>query len=729
VSATVSRRDVLKTGALAGAGLVVGIQLQGCARQPPLPASSAPFAPNAWVRVQEDGSVLIEVDRSEMGQGVSTALPMLVAEELEADWSTVRFEAAPANPVYANKLTQNMQVTGGSTSVPNGWVPLRQAGAKAREMLVAAAAARWGVEPSACRAENSRVRHEASGRSASYGELAADAAKQPVPETVTLKDPRDWKLIGRPVPRLDLPAVVRGEPVFAQDVRVPGMLVAQVERSPVLGGSVKSFDDAKARAVPGVRAVVRLTGGVAVIAEDFWAAKKGREALVVEWDEGPNAALDSDAVRAMLRSLVAAPEGKVVRQDGDATGTMAGLTKKLRAEYEAPYLAHATMEPMTCSADVRPDGVTVWAPTQMQWGPKMFGGGAQGTAAKIAGVPMEQVDVRTTRLGGGFGRRSEMDFIVDAVEASKAVGAPVRVVWTREDDMRHDFYRPATLHLFEGAVDEAGRAVAWSHVIAGPSIMTRYIPGWIPEFAANRMGMLKHGADPTSVEGAENLPYGIANVRVDYRRADIGVPVGFWRSVGSSQNAFATECFVDELADLAGHDPVAFRRSLLAGKPRHRAVLDLAAERAGWGTPLPSGRARGIAVAESFGSFVAEVAEVSVVNGVVRVHKVTCAIDCGQVVNPDIVAAQMEGAIVFGLTAALKGEITLEKGRVQQGNFLDYPLLRMDEMPEVAVHIVPSTGNPGGVGEPGTPPIAPAVANAVSALTGTRVRRLPIRLA
>lgn len=729
MSATVSRRDFLKTGAVAGAGLVVAVQLQGCARQPPLPASSAPFAPNAWVRVQEDGSVLIEVDRSEMGQGVSTALPMLVAEELEADWSTVRYEAAPANPVYANKLTRNMQVTGGSTSVPNGWVPLRQAGAKAREMLVAAAAARWGVEPSACRAENSRVLHEASGRSASYGELAADAARQPVPETVTLKDPRDWKLIGRPVPRLDLPGAVRGDPVFAQDVRVPGMLVAQVERPPVLGGSVKSFDDAKARAVPGVRAVVQVTGGIAVIAEDFWAAKKGREALAVEWDEGPNAALDSDAVRAMLRSLVAAPEGKVVRKDGDAPGTIAGVTKKVRAEYEAPYLAHATMEPMTCSADVRPDGVTVWAPTQMQWGPKMFGGGAQGTAAKIAGVPMEKVDVRTTKLGGGFGRRSEMDFIVDAVEVSKAVGAPVRVVWTREDDMRNDYFRPATLHVFEGAVDEAGRAVAWSHVIAGPSIMARYIPGWLPEFAANRMGMLKHGADPTSVEGAENLPYGIANVRVDYRRADIGVPVGFWRSVGFSQNALATECFIDELADLAGQDPVAFRRALLGGKPRHLAVLDLAAEQAGWGTPLPPGRARGVAVAESFGSFVAEVAEVSVVNGAVRVHKVTCAIDCGQVVNPDIVAAQMEGAIVFGLTAALKGEITIDKGRVQQGNFLDYPLLRMDEMPEVAVHIVPSTEHPGGVGEPGTPPIAPAVANAVSALTGTRVRRLPIRLA
>jgi len=726
VTPRVSRREFLKTGAAAGAGLVVAVQLQGCAKPAP-PATSAPFAPNAWVRVQTDGTVLIEVDRSEMGQGVSTALPMLVAEELEADWSTVRYEASAANPAYANKMT-GMQLTGGSSSVPGGWVPLRQAGAQAREMLVSAAAARWGVDRAACRAENSRVTHAASGRSATYGELASEAARLPVPVSVALKEPKDWKLIGRPLARLDIPRVVRGEAVFAHDVRVPGMLVAMVERAPALGGSVTSFDDAKAKAVPGVRAVVQVTNGVAVVAEDFWAARKGREALVVQWAPGASAAPDSEGIRATLRALVQQPEGKVVRHDGDAPGTIASLTKKVRAEYETPFLAHATMEPMTCSADVRPDGVTLWAPTQFQWGPKMFGGGAQGTAAKIAGVPMERVTVHTTKLGGGFGRRSEMDFVVDAVEVSKAVGAPVRVVWTREDDMRHDFYRPATLHVFEGAVDEAGRPVAWSHVIAGPSIMARYIPSFMPEFAANRMGMLKHGADPTSIEGAENLPYGIPNLRVDYRRADLGVPVGFWRSVGSSQNAFATECFVDELAALAAADPVAFRRALLKEKPRHLRVLELAAAESGWGSPLPAGRARGVAVAESFGSFVAQVVEVSVDGGTVRVHRVTCAVDCGQVVNPDIVVAQMEGAIAYGLTAALHGEITLAKGRVEQGNFDAYPILRMNEMPVVTVHIVPSTEHPGGVGEPGTPPIAPAVANAVSALTGTRVRRLPIRL-
>ncbi|HEX5632984.1 MAG TPA: molybdopterin cofactor-binding domain-containing protein, partial [Gemmatimonadales bacterium] len=466
--------------------------------------------------------------------------------------------------------------------------------------------------------------------------------------------------------------------------------------------------------------------GVAVVAEDFWAARKGREALVVQWDEGPNAALDSEQIRRRLTELTGTAEGPRPRDDGDVTTVIAGVQKKLRAEYEAPFLAHATMEPMCCAADVRPDGVTVWAPTQFQWGPRMFGGGAIGVASSASGS--DKVTLVTTRLGGGFGRRAEMDFVADAVEVSKAVGAPVRVVWSREDDMRHDFYRPVTRHVIEGALDEGGRAVAWAHVVAGPSIMERFLPSWMPEFVANRMGMLKDGADPTSIEGIENLPYAIPNVRVDYRKADLGIPVGFWRSVGNSQNGFVVECFLDELAGLAGADPVEFRRGLLANQPRLRGALDLAAEKAGWGTPLPAGRARGVAAVSSFGSHAAQVAEVSVESGVVRVHRVVCAIDCGQVVNPDIVAAQMEGAIAYGLTAALKGEITLEKGRVKQSNFFDYPILRMDEMPVVETHIVPSLEPPGGVGEPGTPPIAPAVANAVAALTGKRVRKLPIRL-
>jgi isoquinoline 1-oxidoreductase beta subunit len=661
-----------------------------------------------------------------MGQGVSTALPMLVAEELEADWSTVRYAYAPAHPAYANKLSRNMQVTGGSTAVPNGWVPLRQAGAAAREMLVATAAARLGVDAATCRAENGRVHHDATGRSLGYGELAADAAKRKVPASPRLKDPKDWKLIGRPLPRLDTPEVVRGEARFATDVRVPGMLVASIERCPVFGGTLASFHDTKARAVPGVRAVVPVTGGIAVVAEDYWAARKGREALVVEWDEGPNAGLDSAEIRRRLTELTASADGPRPRDDGDAAAVIAGMRKTLRAEYEAPFLAHATMEPMCCAADVRPEGVTVWAPTQFQWGPKMFGGGAIGVAAGASGN--DTVTLVTTRLGGGFGRRSEMDFVTDAVEVSKAVGAPVRVVWSREDDIRHDFYRPITRHVVEGALDEGGRAVAWAHIVAGPSILARYLPAWLPEFVANRMGMLQDGADPTSVEGIANLPYAIPNVRVDYRRADLGVPVGFWRSVGNSQNGFVVECFLDELAGLAGADPVAFRLELLAGQPRLRGVLELAAAKAGWGTPLPAGRARGVAAVASFGSYAAQVAEVSVEDGAVRVHRVVCAIDCGQVVNPDIVAAQMEGAIAYGLTAALKGEITLEKGRVQQSNFADYPMLRINEMPVVETHIVPSHEPPGGVGEPGTPPIAPAVANAVAALTGRRVRRLPIRL-
>lgn len=723
-----SRRHFLQAGAVAGAGLVVAVQVQGCGG-PGAPPATGAFAPNAWVRVDTDGTVRVVVDRSEMGQGVATALPMLVAEELEADWASVRFEQAPAHPAYANRLTQGTQTTGGSTAVMNGWLPLRQAGAAARTMLVQSAATRWGVDPAACRAERGRVHHDASGRSLGFGELAAEAARLPVPERVSLKDPSQWRLIGTPVPRLDVPDMVLGVPAFAGDVRVPGMLVAVVARCPVHGGTVASLDDAAAKALPGVRAVLRVSGGVAVVGDDFWAAKRGRDALVVRWDEGAGASRDSAQLRAELLALAQAAPTAVPRRDGDADAALAGAVTTVQAQYETPYLAHATMEPMVCAADVRPDGVTVWAPTQFQWAPKMFGGGAHGVAARVAGVAADRVVIHTTRLGGGFGRRAEMDFIVDAVEVSKGVGAPVRVVWTREDDIRHDWYRPHTLHLLDGAVAADGTPVAWRHRIAAPSILARYLPSWIPTFVANRIGLLRKGADGTSVEAADNLPYAIPNLQVSWHRADPGVPIGFWRSVGHSQNGFVVECFIDELAKRAGRDPVDFRRGLLQAHPRHLAVLELAAAEAGWGTPPPAGRARGVAVVASFGSYVAQVAEVSVTDGAVRVHRVTCAVDCGQVVNPDIVAAQVEGGVAFGLTAALRGEITLARGRVVQGNFHDYPLLRIDEMPEVTVHLVRSTEPPGGVGEIAVPPIAPAVANAVSALTGTRIRALPIRLA
>ncbi|MCU0620390.1 MAG: xanthine dehydrogenase family protein molybdopterin-binding subunit [Gemmatimonadales bacterium] len=722
-----SRRDFLQASVAAGTGLVVAVQLQGCGG-PGAPPATAAFAPNAWVRVDTDGTVRVVVDRSEMGQGVATALPMLVAEELEADWASVRFEQAPAHPAYANKLTQGTQTTGGSTAVMNGWIPLRQAGAAARTMLVQAAATRWGVEPSSCRAERGRVLHDASGRALGYGELATEAARLPVPDGVPLKDPSQWRLLGTPVQRLDVPDMVRGVPAFAGDVRVPGMLVAVVARCPVHGGVVTSLDDARAKATPGVRAVLRITGGVAVVADDFWAATRGRAALDIGWDEGPGASRDSAQLRAALLALAQGEPHAVPRHDGDANAAIAGATTTVEAQYEAPYLAHATMEPMVCAADVRPDGVTVWAPTQYQWGPAMFGGGARGVAAKVAGVDADRVVIHTTRLGGGFGRRAEMDFIVDAVEVSKGVGAPVRVVWTREDDIRHDWYRPQTLHLLEGAIDTDGRPVAWRHRIAAPSILERYLPSWIPTFVANRIGLLKEGADPTSIEAADNLPYAIPNLQVSWHRADRWVPIGFWRSVGHSQNGFVVECFLDELARLAGRDPVDYRRDLLQAHPRHLAVLELAASKAGWGSPAPAGRARGVAVVASFGSYVAQVAEVSLVAGGVRVHRVTCAVDCGRVVNPDIVVAQVEGGVAFGLTAALRGEITLAQGRVVQGNFHDYPLLRLDEMPVVDVHVVPSSEPPGGVGEIAVPPVAPAVANAVAVLTGQPVRSLPIRV-
>ncbi|MFZ5624408.1 MAG: molybdopterin cofactor-binding domain-containing protein [Gemmatimonadota bacterium] len=726
MSTAFTRRDFLKAGAAAGAGLTIAITLPGCNRTPSQPATDAPFAPNAWLRIRPDGSVTIVVDRSEMGQGVTTALPMLVAEELDADWSMVRFERAPAGAAYANAMMRGMQGTGGSTSVRNAWVPLREAGARARLMLIAAAARQWNVDPATCRTSQGVVHHDATDRRATYGELADLAGQLPVPEKVTLRDPREFRLIGKAVPRLDSPAIVTGEPVFAIDVAVPGMLTAVVARCPVFGGKLKSFDPAPALAVPGVRHVVAISSGVAVVADGFWAAKKGRDALVVMWDEGPLATLSSAEITERFKTL-AAGEAPVVRSDGDVDAALARAPRTLEAIYELPYLAHATMEPMTCAADVKPDSCTVWAPTQIQWAPRMLGGGAHGLAARLSGLPRDRVTVHTTQLGGGFGRRAEMDFVAEAVETSKAVGAPVKVIWTREDDIRHDFYRPASYHVMRGAVNEAGAAVAWKHRIVVPSILARFMPGWLPEWLANRMGLLEHGVDPTSIEGAVGTPYAVPALEVSCARADVGVPVGFWRSVGNTHTAFACESFVDELAHLAGADPYYFRRELLKGSPRHLGVLDLAAEKAGWGTPLPPGRARGIAVHESFGTWVAQVAEVSLnPDGTPRVHRVVSAVDCGIVINPDTVRAQIEGAMVYGLTAALFGEVAIENGRARPSNFHDYPMLRMNQMPAVETYLVSSTADPGGVGEPGTPPIAPAVANALFALTGVRVRRLPI---
>ncbi len=705
MSATFSRRDFLRTGVAAGAGLTIAIQL-GCRPDAPSDPVATPFVPNAFLKVSTDGSVTVICGYSEMGQGVLTAVPQLVAEELDVEWSKVRVEQAPAGEAYFNPAF-GIQGTGGSTTVRASWTPMRQAGAKARAMLVAAAAARWGVPPEQCRTEAGFVLREGSRDKLSYGALADEAGALTEPETVILKDPKDFRILGTPVPRLDVPDKVTGKAEFGIDVKVPGMLVAVVSRCPVFGGKAVRWNTAAAAAVPGVRRVVSIGSGVAVVADGYWAARKGRDALAVEWDEGANAGQSSTKISAQLASQVRRP-GVQVRREGAGSAAQQGTT--VEAVYEVPYLAHACMEPMNATAHVEADKVTIWAPIQFQAAAgNAFGGGARELAARIGGVPPERVTVHTTMLGGGFGRRFFLDFVTEALECSKAAGAPVKVVWSREDDVQHDFYRPASLAWFRGTV-AGGAPVSWVNRVACPAILPAG-PGKV---------------DDSSVEGLANFPYAIPNVLVEAHNPALGVPVGFWRSVGSSQNAFFSECFIDELAGAAGVDPYEFRRRLLGNAPRHKRVLELAAERAGWGTALPEGRARGIAVAESFGSYVAQVAEVSLEAGEPRVHRVVCVIDCGPIVNPDIVAAQMESGIVFGLTAALYGKITIANGRAVQGNFDRYRMLRLPEMPVVEVHIVPSTEKQGGVGEPGTPPIAPAVVNALAALTGRRIRKLPL---
>ncbi len=713
--APVTRRDFLEQAGKLSAGLLIAVHIPSTRRWRVVPAEAevetGPFAPNAWLTILPDNTVHVMVDRSEMGQGVATSLPMLIAEELEADWATIQIAFAPADKSYFNPLF-GMQGTGASTSVRAAFNPLRKAGAAAREMLITAAATTWGVDRATCRAEKGAVIHPVKGLRLTYGQLVDKAAALPVPQDVPLKDPKDWKILGTGVLRLDTPAKVNGSAQFGIDVKVPGMLVAVVARCPVIGGKVKTFDATKAKAVPGVKQVVQISSGVAVVADGYWPAKKGRDALVVTWDDGPNTKLSSAGIAKQLSDRATKP-GAVARHDGDPDAALAAAPekRKLDATYETPFLAHATMEAMNCTAHVRADGVDIWAPTQFQTG-------AQGLGAALGGVPPEKVKVHTTFLGGGFGRRFEMDFISEALETSKATGSPVKVIWSREDDMHHGQYRPVSHHRMRAAIDADGRPVAWTHRIVAPSIMARLFP-------AN----VKNGLDPEAVEGGVEMPYDIPAVGVDYAMVDTGVPVGFWRSVNNSFNAFAVESFIDELAHAAEKDPYLYRRSMLRKSPRHLRVLELAAAKAGWGTPLPAHRARGIAVWKSFDSYVAQVAEVSINgDGAIRVHRVVCAFDCGPVVNPLTVEAQAQSAIVFGLTAALFGEITIAGGRVQQSNFHDYRMLRMREMPVVEVHIVQTTDPQGGVGEPGTPPIAPAVCNALFALTGKRIRSLPIKI-
>jgi len=687
------RRDFLKLGAIAGSGLLLGVRVPERSAS----GSAAPFAPNVFLRVDPNGDVTIWLARSDMGQGVRTALPMIVADELDADWSRVRVVQADAHPDKYGRM-----MTVGSTSVRGGaWMPLRRAGASAREMLVAAAAARWNVPASELTTENGRVMHAASRRSAGYGELAEAAAAIPVPAQPKLKDPSQFKLIGTRTALLDTKDKATGKAVFGLDARTAGMLYATVVHPPVFGAKVSSVDDSKARAIPGVRHVVQVSQGVAVAADNTWAAFQGARALVIAWDNG-SFAMSTPEISAQLARLSDGPTIEA-KEAGDATAALASATTRVQAMYEAPYLAHATMEPMNCTADVRRDRCEIWAPTQNPQG-------TQSAAARLTGLPVDAVTVHVTNLGCGWGRRSRTDFVEDAVETSMKVGAPVQVLWSREEDMQHDFYRPAAHVRLEGAVDANGRVNALRVRVAAQGI------------GGGR------GVDGPAVTGFTDLPYAIPNVHVGYARAELAVPVGFWRSVGPSQNTFVLESFLDELAHAARRDPFEFRREMLSEHPRLKHVLEVAAERSGWGTKLPAGRARGIALLDDRGSLVVEVAEVSVEGNRVRVHKVTCAADCGQIIHPGIAEAQLSGSIVAGLTAALYGEITIEKGRVKQANFHDYQMLRMREMPDIRVHIVTNHEEPGGVGEPAVPPLAPAVTNAIFALTGKRVRKLPIRL-
>jgi isoquinoline 1-oxidoreductase subunit beta len=703
-----SRRTFIQAAAASGGGLMLSLRLP-LTKDEAQAAGTDGFAPNAFIRIGSDGQIILTMPYVEMGQGTYTSVPMLIAEELEVELNQVRLEHAPPNEkLYANPLL-GVQATGNSNAMRGAWKPLRQAGATARSMLVAAAAKRWKVEPASCRAQSGEVRHPPTRRSIKYGKLAADAARLPVPQNVALKEPREFKLIGTPAKRLDTPAKVNGAAVYGIDVRPPGVKIATLAQSPVFGGRLRSVDDTAAKAVKGVRQIVRLDDAVAVVADHMGAAKKGLAALKIEWDEGPHAQLDTAAIAAELEQATLKP-GAVAQNVGDADKAMAGALTKVEAIYQVPFLAHATMEPMNCTVHVRKGECEIWIGNQAL-------ARVQAMAAQAAGLPPEKVIVRNHLLGGGFGRRLEADGAVRAVQIAQQVDGPVKVVWTREEDIQHDMYRPYWFDRISAGLDKDGKPVAWNHRFAGSSVIARWLP---PGF--------KDGLDPDSTEGAIDLVYDLPNFHVEYVRVEpAGIPTAFWRSVGPSHNVFVTESFIDELAAAAKQDAVAYRRALLAKSPRAKAVLDLAAQKAGWGQPLPQGSGRGVSLQFAFGSYQAQVAQVEVSkSGTVRVRRVTCAMDCGTVVNPDTVQAQLQSGIIFGTTAALFGEITLKNGRVEQTNFDTYQVLRMSDVPDIEVHIVKSAEPPGGMGETGTSAIVPAIANAIFAATGKRLRKMPI---
>jgi isoquinoline 1-oxidoreductase beta subunit len=725
---SLSRRQFLVMTAGAGAGLTLGMVLPGCSREEPVQSQAGPgkaggeliaptrFEPNAFVRIGSDNRVTVIIKHLEMGQGTYTGLATLVAEELDAAWSQIDVEGAPADAsTYNNLLWGRVQGTGGSTAIANSYEQMRKAGATAREMLIAAAATKWNVAVGDITVQDGVLRHLAGGHQASFGELAELAAQGAVPEDVFLKEPGEFRLIGTRVPRKDSKAKTNGTAMFTQDVKLPGMLTALVAHPPRFGARVKSLDASKAKSIAGVDTVVEIPNGVAVIGKDFWSAKKGRDALQIEWDESAAFKLGSDELLTQYKVLSDKP-GSVARNDGDVESVLQSASQTLQATMEFPFLAHAALEPMNCVLHRHKDGVEIWNGEQLQTPD-------QAAVASVFGIAPEQVKINMLYAGGSFGRRAnpQSDYLVETATIVRAIGgkAPVKLVWTREDDMRAGYYRPMYVHKLEAGLDAEGNPVAWQHRIVGQSIMV----GTAFE------GLIKDGVDVTSVEGASNLPYAIPNITVDLHTTKLPVPVQWWRSVGSTHTAFSVETFIDQLALVANRDPVEFRRALLQDHPRHLGVMELAAREAGWGAPMGAGRGRGIAVHESFNTFVAQVAEVTVhADRTFSVDRVVIAVDCGIAVNPDIVRAQMEGGMGFGLAAALSSEITLSEGRVVQSNFHDYSVLRINQMPTVEVFIVKSALPPSGVGEPATPVIAPAVANALYAATGQLFNRLPLKL-
>ena len=725
------RREFLKTGAVAGAGLLIGFRVGTAAAQDPAQQQEkkTPNPFNAWVHISPDNRVTLILEKSEMGQGIMTAVPMILAEELCVDWRKVVVEQALTNPEIYDHWT------GGSGSVAGCWLPMRRAGAAAREMLVAAAAARWNVNPNTCVAKDGGVLHGARNNFLTYGELAQDAAKLPIPNlnTVPLKNANDFTIVGKATPRFEGAAKTNGSAKFGIDSRVPGLQYAVVARCPIFGGKVKSFDAAKAKSVPGVREVLEIervdtgaftAGGIAVVADNSWAAMQGRRALQITWDEGPNIGESSATLHQQMLDNAAKP-GKVFRNDGDSSAAIAGASKKVEATYEFPFAAHATMEPMNCTVHIRPDSAEAWIPTQgPQWALDIIAG--------VSKLPKDKIKVNTTLMGGGFGRRYMADFVMEAAQVSKKTGTPVMVLWTREDDMQHDFYRPASYHRFSGALDDKGNIAAWKHFQTSTSIDAM----WSPKGAET--------PENSEFATAAFIPYQAANYRVEYTLAKSGVPRAWWRSVEHSTSGFVVECFVDELAAAAEADPLEFRlRSIGAdrkvpdftdpkeGRPldtaRLKGVLKLAAEKAGWGSPLPKGVARGIAGYYSFNTYTAAVAEVSIKDGMPKIHRLVYAVDCGRAVNPDGIRAQVEGAAIYGLSAAMHDAITIKGGAVEQTNFHQYKMPKIGDAPKTEIHIVNSSEEPTGIGEPGLPVVAASVCNAVYALTKKRVRRLPIR--